>query len=100
MHALRLAAALLLLAIAPVSATEFCGLRPTADGFVALRAAPSTKARLLARMRVGDEVLAQQGVRGGWVEVLWWRGDTRLTHGFRTGRRGWAVQSLIDDLCG
>ena len=100
MHAFRLAAALLLLAIAPASATEFCGLRPTADGFVALRAAPSTRARLLARMRVGDEVLAQQGLRGPWVEVLWWRGDTRLTRGFHTGRRGWAVQSLIDDLCG
>ncbi|MBK9082376.1 MAG: hypothetical protein IPL88_10015 [Rhizobiales bacterium] len=100
MHPARLAAALPMLAVAPASTTEFCGLRPTGDGFVAPRAAPPTKARRLARMRVGDEVLARQGARGPWVEAPWRRRDTRLTRGFQTGKRGSAVRSPIEDLCG
>ncbi|MBL8589458.1 MAG: SH3 domain-containing protein [Methylobacteriaceae bacterium] len=89
-----------LAAVAPAAATEFCGLRPTSDGFVALRAGPSAQARLIARMRVGDEVMLGLDRVGPWIAVRWWRGDTRLTRGFATGRRGWVHGALLDEICG
>lgn len=97
---LVIAFALLLTAAAPASATTFCGIAPTPDGFVALRAGPSPAARLLQRMRVGDEVMIGQEKSGPWVAVTWWRGDTRLTRGFKTGRKGWVNGALLDEVCG
>lgn len=97
---LFLALVLLVAAALPAQATAFCGIAPTADGFVALRAGPSTQARLLARMRVGDEVMLGQGRVGPWIAVRWWRGDSRLVRGFDTGRRGWMHGALLDEICG
>lgn len=92
--------ALLLAAALPAHATVFCGIAPTADGFVALRAGPSASARLLARMRVGDEVMIGLDRVGPWVAVRWWPGDSRLVRGFHTGRRGWVHGALLDEVCG
>lgn len=59
--------------MAPANAALFCELLKSADGFVALRAAPDANAKLVARMRAGDEVQALEGRKGRWQEVRHWR---------------------------
>jgi hypothetical protein len=82
-------------------ATEFCHLRETPDGFVALRAGPGTQHRLIARMKPQDEVLYGLERKGKWVDVTWWPGDSRQQEGgFGKGVHGWVHDSLIDDMCG
>jgi hypothetical protein len=84
----------------PAHATEFCLVRTTPDGFAALRAAPSPKAKLLARMRAGEEAQLAQGVEGPWREVIYWRGDDRLTKGYGAHfAKGWVHSRLLED-CG
>ena len=81
-------------------ATEFCMIRKTSDGFAALRAAPDLKAKLLARMKTGEEVQLAQGEKGRWREVIYWRGDDRLTKGYdKHTAKGWVDGRLIED-CG
>ncbi|MFC2251809.1 hypothetical protein ACETRX_19405 [Labrys portucalensis] len=83
------------------SAMELCHLRKTPDGFVALRAGPGPQHRLIARMKPEDEVQYGQGRQGKWVEVTWWRGDSRLEQdGFSKGVHGWAFSPLIAKDCG
>ena len=95
-----------LLGIAPAAATEFCNVRKTRDGYVALRASPDPKAKLVARMKVGDEVLGDSTVDivKGWMYVTWWKGGR-----FKSGRpdgydkpngKGWVYSKLVDELCG
>lgn len=95
--------ALLLLAVGNqrAAATAFCNLKPTADGFVALRAAPAPTAKLIGRMTSRDEVLLGQGEKGDWIEVTWWRGDDRHTKGYdRKAGHGWVNRKLIGEECG
>ena len=95
-----LAAASLFLATAPAEATLFCQIKESRDGFVALRSGPSPTAKLLARMKVGDEVKTVGDPAGAWQEVQWWRGDERLSPPGRKPRAsGWVNRRLIDD-CG
>jgi hypothetical protein len=84
----------------PAWATAYCDIAPTRDGFVALRAAPGAKARLVVRMRPGGEALLQPGERGDWQEVLYWPEGVRLK-GETAGwpRRGWAHRRYLID-CG
>ncbi len=83
------------------AATAFCNLKPTADGFVALRAAPAPTAKLIGRMTSRDEVLLGQGEKGDWIEVTWWRGDDRHTKGYdRKAGHGWVNRKLIGEECG
>lgn len=89
----------------PASATAYCEIRPTRDGFVALRAGPGAGARLLERMRAGDEVLLGQARRGRWVEVTFWRGGRLVAGGPPEGKpptaRGWMHDGLVArDSCG
>lgn len=94
------------LAPVPLAATEFCDIRKTKDGFAALRAAPNPKARLIARMHVGDEVLGDGGVnlQKGWMYVTWWKGGRfkgRPQPGYdKPDGKGWVHTSLIADECG
>lgn len=85
------------------AATEFCLLKETRDGFIALRAGPGPDYRPIAKMTPGDEVLFSvfpQDSRGKWQKVRWWRGDTRLTLGFgKTSGEGWVHRDLVGD-CG
>lgn len=87
-------------------ATAFCDVRNTRDGFVALRAGPDAKARLIARMRAGDEVLVRDDIaaRGGWMFVTWWKGGRfkvkRETGYDPSDGEGWVRESLIGDECG
>ena len=89
----------------PAQASLFCELKPTKDGFVALRAAPSPAARMIQRMRPGDEIMMGQGRKGAWIEVSYWRGG-RFARGGSPGGdpptdRGWMHSGLVaEDSCG
>lgn len=84
----------------PASATSFCNIKRTSDGFGALRAGPDANARLLARMRPGDEVMLGMNERGPWQQVTFWRGQTRHQDGgFARGQSGWVHRSLLGE-CG
>ncbi len=85
----------------PAAATAFCNVRQSADGFVALRAAPDAKAKLVGRMTSKDEVMIGQGKKGAWIEVEWYRGEERFTKGFgHISGKGWVNRKLIEDECG
>src|SRR3712207_1924753 len=85
--------ALSLALAAPAQASLFCEVKATRDGFVALRDGPGAHARLLQRMRPGDEVMMGQGRKGAWVEVTYWRGGRFATgknpEGDAATDRGW-----------
>jgi hypothetical protein len=97
-----LAAAALIAASAPASATYVCDVQRTADGFVALRAAPSAQSALLARMQPGQMVRLGNRDSGAWREVIYWTGGDvpiETEARFRQGLRGWVHGRLIGD-CG
>jgi hypothetical protein len=102
MRAALLGAALCwLAATGPAGATLFCNVLESPDGFVALRAGPSAGARLVARMKAGDEVQILLGRKGNWEEVYHWRGLDRHNDETRTNKRhGWVNTRYIDDTCG
>ncbi len=94
----------ILLAIEPAAATVFCDVKQTRDGFVALRSAPDSKAKLVARMRFGDEVQAitATGNVNGWMQVIWWKGGRFKSGGPQydaSSGKGWAHRKFIDE-CG
>ena len=91
----------------PASATLYCEILKSPDGFAALRAGPDPKARLVARMRVGDEVLVNGGVerKGKWENVTWWKGGRFKKKHPEGGydlpnAKGWVHSSLLGDTCG
>ncbi len=93
------------LVAAPAEASLFCEIKPTRDGFVALRAGATPEARLVQRMKPADEVLLGQGKRGAWVEVTYWRGGRLVEGGPPEGKAptatGWMHSALIArDSCG
>lgn len=89
----------LLLHAGDASASLFCLVPETADGFVALRAAPGAQGRLILRMRAGDEVQIIEGGRGGWSKVRHWPGDTRLAKGYEGFSEGHVARRFLRD-CG
>ena len=96
-----------LLMTAPASATLYCDVLPPPNDFAALRAGPSPKARLVARMRVGDEVLIDGGVqrRGNWEYVTWWKGGRFKKKHPEGGYdphdgRGWVLGKFLAEECG
>ncbi len=98
--ALAILAGLAAFAPQQAAATGFCNLKRSPDGFVALRAAPSPTARLIARMRAEDEVLIGLGKKGQWVEVTWWRGQDRHEKGYHAiAGKGWVNARLIEEDC-
>lgn len=101
------AATLLLLIAAPAEARYACAVKPTRDGFVALRDGPSARHTQLARMRphelVGllhpdtDDIVRQ----GDWLFVTWYPGTRRTADSIpkmddNAGRKGWVRDSLIN----
>lgn len=93
-------AAFLVLVASGASATEFCLVKTTKDGFAALRASPGADARMVARMQAGEEVRVTGRKSGRWQYVSWWKGDTRIARGVENpDARGWVHGSLIED-CG
>lgn len=89
----------LLLNAADGRASSFCLVPKTADGFVALRAAPAAQSRLILRMKAGDEVQIVEGGRGGWSKVRHWPGDTRLAKGYERFTEGHVARRFLKD-CG
>lgn len=90
-----------LLSPQPASATAFCQLKETKDGFVALRSGPGASTRVIGRMKAEDEVLLGEGRKGDWQRVTWWRGDDRLVKGQdKVAGRGWVHRKLIAEECG
>src|SRR4051794_3230119 len=88
----------------PASATVYCDVNKSRDGFVALRTAPSSSAKLVARMHVGDEVQPDDTVprRHGWAYYTWWRGGRFKGSGPAydpPNGRGWAYERFIGE-CG
>jgi hypothetical protein len=85
----------------PASATAYCQLKATKDGFVALRSGPGASSKLVGRMKAEDEVLLGEGRKGDWQQVTWWRGDDRLVKGQdKVAGRGWVHRKLIAEECG
>jgi hypothetical protein len=80
----------------PASATAFCDIKPTADGFVALRATPSPQGKLIRKLKVGDDVQIDRTRRdrGQWMSV-YYRGPDRTLE-----ERGWVHSRLVGDVCG
>ena len=72
----------------------------TRDGFVALRAAPDAKSKLLTRMKSGGEVFLADEQRNGWEKVKYWPANDRITKG-ESARTltGWVNRKLVD-ACG
>lgn len=100
--------ALLALATGHAAATDVCVVQKSADGFVALRAAPSADAPLLARAKTGEAVVIQKSangdllVSGRWVRVIHYP-DTVVPQPsdptFKLARTGWMHRRYVND-CG
>lgn len=84
---------------APAPTITYCYVRRTADGFVALRAGPDPGARLLARMRPGEEVLLEEGRSGPWQRAHLMRRNGRGEDGgfAPNSPSGWVHSALIRD---
>lgn len=104
---LLLAGALLAAATGAAEARYACAVKPTPDGFVALREGPSTRHPIVARMRapemVGllhpdtDDIVRQ----GDWLLVRYYPGTRRTAFHTppmveATARRGWVNDRLIN----
>jgi hypothetical protein len=87
-------------------ATEFCDIKQTPGGFVALRERPAATGKLIARMKAGDEVMINNIVaeKNGWTRVYWWKGGRfqgQTVKGIEAADgQGWAKSKLIGDECG
>ncbi len=85
----------------PASATSFCYVKKSPDGFVALRKQPRVSSPMVGRMKQDDEVMIGLGLKGNWMEVTWWHGDDRLTKGFnKRAGHGWVNSKYIENECG
>ena len=95
-----------LFATGSARATEFCGIRKTPDGFIALRAEATAKGKLVARMKPGDEVMLNNIVeeKNGWTRVYWWKGGRfhgQTVKGIESADgQGWVNGKLLGDECG
>lgn len=80
----------------PARATAFCEVKATRDGFVALRAAPSTKGTLMRRLNAGEMVQLDTTRPNpkGWTAVIF-RSDDGAAE-----QVGWVSASLIEQECG
>jgi hypothetical protein len=97
-----------LLGAGQASATEFCIVQKSADGFVALRAKPSADGALLVRAKPGEAVVIQKSENGdqitssSWLRVMHFP-DTVVPQknepSYKRGRIGWMHKRYVDD-CG
>lgn len=99
---------LVALGTAPAGASGYaCAVKPTADGFVALRDGPSTRHSTIGRMR-GEELVGTMDkktqdrvISGRWIRVIWYAGTRRTAFSIPdvapgTGRTGWMHRDLIN----
>ena len=102
------AALALMLSASRASATDFCIVQESADGFVALRSRPSADGALLVRAKPGEAVVIQKSaagdqiVSGPWLRVLHFPATVAPAKSdptFRLGKPGWMLRRYIDE-CG
>jgi hypothetical protein len=81
-----------------LSVGEVTGLNRRGDNFLAVRAAPSTRAPMLARLRKGHRVEVCDEAPGGWLGIVYDRDPS----GERDCGTGSPVPSprIYDDACG
>ncbi len=103
-----LLAALGALASSPAGATGYaCAIKPSSDGFVALREGPSTRQPIIARTRAHELVDTMDAetedriISGNWIRVTWYAGTRRTAASIpdvtqRTGRVGWINRDLLN----
>jgi hypothetical protein len=86
-----------LVSAVPAQATAFCEVLPTADGFAALRAAPSAGGRLIVKMPTGHMVQldSTRDDAKGWRAVIYRGADGR-----QPMKAGWVASRLIESECG
>lgn len=89
-------AALGTLSAAPASATTYCHVSGTPDGFVALRLSPQASARMVTRMRSGEEVLLESRRSGAWQRVHLMRRSGADDGYFGPGHAGWVHSRFIE----
>jgi hypothetical protein len=111
LEALFVAVALSLFAMTGARAEIFnaCGVKPTKDGFAALRDKPLPTARLVTRMKAGEVLVIDLNKKGDgvvksgkWFRVSHYHGEAMPNPGdpgFKDVNRGWVHTDLIDD-CG
>lgn len=102
------AASALLITASQASATDFCIVQKSANGFVALRSRPSADGALLVRAKPGEAVVIQKSaagdqiVSGPWLRVMHFP-DTvvpqKTDPTFKLGRAGWMHKRFVDE-CG
>ncbi len=96
------------IASTPAGATGYaCAVKPTSDGFVALRDGPSARHAMIARMRAHelldtmDETTEDRVISGNWIRVTWYAGTRRTAFRIperaqRAGRVGWMHRDLLN----
>jgi len=106
----RSLSALLAILISPTAAlaTDFCIVQKSADGYVALRAMPSSAGAVILRAKQGEAVVIQKSetgdqiVSGRWLRVLHFP-DTVAPQvsdpKFKKGKLGWMHSRFIGE-CG
>jgi hypothetical protein len=90
------AMAAMLLGGAQASATSYCDVLPTRDGFVALRDAPRSTAKLIRRLKTGETVQIDSTTepQAGWMKVFYTGPDRSQM------QPGWVNRRLIARECG
>lgn len=99
--------ALLAAATATAEARYACAVKPTPDGFVALREGPSIRNKMIARMRPQELVNIMHPDTedlkrsGDWLWARWYPGTRRTadhtpTGDERTVRSGWVHDQFIN----
>lgn len=80
----------------PASATAFCEVKRTSDGFVALRAGPGASAARIWRLKPGEMVQLDRTrpSPAGWRAVIYRSEDGKIE------RIGWVSARLIEQECG
>lgn len=79
-----------------IQAPVYCFVKQTPDGFVALRAGPDPRQRMIIRMRPGEELLIEGPVEGEWRRVHLMRRTGRDDGYFGPGRAGWMHSRYIE----
>jgi hypothetical protein len=84
----------------PASATVFCEVLPTPDGFVALRAAPNAKAKLLHKLKPGQSVQLGAEKKGSWLSVILYLNQDTPSADDDSQTSGWVNGRYLNDVCG
>lgn len=92
----------------PANAIYSCTVQKSPDGFVALRATPSTSGQVIVKTKPGDAVVIEQKdngdqiASGPWLRVLHFKGEVAPAMNDparKAGKQGWMHRRFVGD-CG